>query len=96
MAIVLSGKTDIGQYEYQCDNGAWEKVNVTNTKPLGKVRGGKGQGNGQGQSKDSNFINVIYLKPADKLRFSVDGNKFWTRLESNRKARFVEFISFIH
>ena len=76
MAIVLSAKSDIGQYEYQCGSSAWEKATVTNTKPLGKVKGGQG-----------NFINVIYLKPTDKLRFTLDGNKFWTRLESTRKAR---------
>ena len=71
MAVVFGKKTDIGQYEYKCGNGSWTPVNVSNSKPLGKK---------------SDSINVIYLKPTDQLRFVAEGDKYWTRLESIRKA----------
>ena len=47
MAIVAGKQSDIGYFEYKCGTDAWKKVDVTNTKPLGK---------------DSDIINVVYLK----------------------------------
>ena len=70
MAIVQGRRSDIGYYQYKCDGGNWTEVNISNTIPLGR----------------SEEISVIYLKPVDELRFTVNGNNFWTRLESTKVA----------
>ena len=70
MAIVQAVESDIGYYEYKCEDGTWRKVNITNIQPLGS----------------SGHINVLYLKPNQSLRFYLKKDAYWTPDEAVSKA----------
>ena len=59
----------MGKFQYSCSGGggSWIDVDVTNTRPVGKT----------------DFIDVVYLKPSDKIRFQMNGNKYWTKIQGN-------------
>ena len=64
-------KSVLGQYQYKCDgNSTWTNVNISNTRPFGTT----------------DDLKVIYLKRADKLRFSLDGDPLWTTIDALTKA----------
>ena len=74
IAIVEGIDSKLGGFRYKCGKGSWNSVSITNTKPLGK----------------DDFINVIYLKPDDSVKFEVKSSlSFWTPIEAVSKARYL-------
>ena len=53
-------------------NGSWTVVNITNPSPLGK----------------SSTIQLILLRPIDRIRFTQNGDKFWNRITASEVVNF--------
>ena len=70
MAVVHGVESNVGYFEFKCDDGSWQQVNITNAQPLGS----------------SANIDVIYLNPNQSLRFTLKHDVYWTTSEAENKS----------
>ena len=73
IAIVQGMASQLGVYQYKCNGGQWLDVNISNSIPVGS----------------SPSLDVVYLTKSDKIRFTMDGNPYWTPIQASKDASFT-------